>query len=121
MTKLEALTNSRDMWVWLAQHPKKSKQDYFTYIKLSSYFRPENNCYLCEYTQPSSKPIPTACNTCPLTGKWVPGIYGFASCELQGSPYWQWFVESNNPIWAWRIVQLLNTEINNLSGFSYQV
>lgn len=49
MTLLESLQKSREVWVWLAEHPDvSSKWVYFEWAGIPREDQPVNQCYVCE-------------------------------------------------------------------------
>ena len=84
MTLLEALKQSRAMWLWLYENPGKSKVDYLKEVGYAD-AQIKYNCFICEYNIRGS-----FCHgDCPI--KWVE-VDSTApyTCEYPESPYWQW-------------------------------
>lgn len=86
MTLLEALKQSRAMWLWLYENQGRSKIDYLErrYIVPLSV---KNFCFICDYHIKGQ----FCQGDCPI--KWVDDeetlIEPYA-CETRFSPYWRW-------------------------------
>ena len=84
MTLLEALKQSRAMWLWLYENPGKSKIDYLREIGVEG-AKIVNNCFICEYNIRGSY----CQGDCPIIwAKEYPN--GPYACEDSESPYREW-------------------------------
>lgn len=66
LTRSEAIAKTRKQWRWYARNPDESKGGYFTAHGLE---RPNEDCYLCEYTRGKCLDTPgidTCGRNCPL-------------------------------------------------------
>ena len=85
MTLLEALKQSRAMWLWLYENPGKSKIDYLYDVpRLIDPSKVLNGCYICHHH--ITNPVVGCEGNCPIN--W--GDYRPYACELIISPYYQW-------------------------------
>ena len=83
MTLLEALKQSRAMWLWLYENPGRSKIDYLEEVGIKP-FNIKNFCFICDYHITN---IAAGCvGDCPIN--W--GNYRPYACESPESPYWRW-------------------------------
>lgn len=90
MTLLEALKQSRAMWLWLYENPGAGKYQYLSMIAKEE--KPAdilNLCYICQY-HITDRAIGCT-GSCPI--KWIDdeefSIFPYI-CESCGSPYYQW-------------------------------
>ena len=84
MTLLEALKQSRAMWLWLCDNPGRSKGDY---LKEVGYFDAQikYQCFICHHHIKGSY----CQGDCPLI--WAEEYPNEPyTCEYPESPYWQW-------------------------------
>lgn len=58
-------TAHKALWNWLADHPDKSKTDYFVLNNITEI--PYDYCYACDYDIEAEIPVRRCCN-CPLIG-----------------------------------------------------
>jgi hypothetical protein len=95
LTKKEALEKSQAMWTWLAQHPDKEKYHYFKEKQIGYDYKPQSECYLCEFTLSISSTAFINCTLCPFIDKWgkkssSPTINNHCRCKVAESPYQIW-------------------------------
>lgn len=84
LTRAEAITKTREQWLWLARHPELGKSDYFKEKAIKD--EPNYGCYLCQWTSENTDadiPSPDCGEECPLT--W-PGGW----CESQDGLHEMW-------------------------------
>ena len=84
MTLLEALKQSRAMWLWLYENLGRNKVDYLEEVGVER-AKIVNNCFICEYNIKGSY----CQGDCPII--WVEDYPNEPyACEDSESPYWEW-------------------------------
>ena len=91
-----------DMWIWLAEHPSKSKGDYFR--EVGAEYIPPWYCYSCAEVREHNN---NDCAFCPI--EWVEGKCG--ECTHEDSPYYHWLSLASSDeeryLYAKEIIELI--------------
>ena len=77
MTKVFQHTLHRQLWMWLAENPEKTKDQWPSWKHIID--KPYFHCWACEYTIDPH----LVCSECPV-------IWKAERCEDKGSEYQQW-------------------------------
>ena len=85
MTREEAIKKHRELWHWIAnEHRKRKRREVLKEENPDvANEKPNNDCWLCEYTHQFDRVYCDYCNVCPIN-------WGGGTCMGAGSPYREW-------------------------------